>query len=122
MVLGALAINLHENDARVKSGGTMDVAFDMAPFVLEVERGTCGLGRWCWICVGNNNGTSTIIISAYIPVINKRGKGSAYRQQRRYFHQQGQKDQRCPRHICRQELTDFICVRQAKKKSNSSGG
>jgi hypothetical protein len=55
-----------------------------------------GLGRWCWILLGGNNGQQTMIISAYNPCKNKTvNSGTTYQQQRRYFITQ-KKDLTCP--------------------------
>jgi hypothetical protein len=66
-----------------------------------------GLGRWCWVLLGKNNGHNTRIINAYNPCKNKNvNSGTSYQQQRRYFLTK-KKDLTCPlilfhKHLVRQ--------------------
>jgi hypothetical protein len=70
---------------------------DTVGYVKKKGKDKEGLGRWCWMLLGGNNGHQTRIISAYNLCKNKSVNfGTTYQQQRRYFITR-KKDLTCPR-------------------------
>ncbi len=68
------AHNVHKakSAGRVQEGGTGMICFgDSVGYIKKTGRDEEGLGRWCWILLGGNNGHQTIIITAYNPCKNK---------------------------------------------------
>jgi ribosomal protein L12E/L44/L45/RPP1/RPP2 len=105
------AHNRHEAriEGRVQEGGTGSICFgDTVGYVKKKGKDKEGLGRWCWVLLGGNNGHQTRIISAYNPCKNKKvNSGTTYQQQRRYFITQ-KKDLTCPRTLFRRNLIKQI--------------
>ncbi len=83
------AHNVHEAKmaGRVQEGGTGAICFgETVGYIKKTGRDEEGLGWWCWILLGGNNGHQTRIIAAYNPCRNKAiDSGTTYQQQRRYF-------------------------------------
>jgi hypothetical protein len=83
------AHNVHKakSAGRVQEGGTRTICFgDLVGYIKKTGRDKEGLGRWCWILLGGNNGHQTIIVTAYNPCKNKIvNSGTTYQQQQRYF-------------------------------------
>jgi hypothetical protein len=94
---------------RVQEGGTGSICFgDTVGYVKKKGKDKEGLGRWCWILLGGNNGHQTRIISAYNPCKNKTvNSGTTYQQQRRYFITRI-KDLTCPRTLFWRDLIKQI--------------
>jgi hypothetical protein len=64
--------------------------------IKKTGRDVEGLGRWCWILLGRNNGHQTKIVTAYNPCKNKTvNLGTTYQQQQRSFLTR-KKDLTCP--------------------------
>jgi hypothetical protein len=72
---------------RVQEGETGAICFgESVGYIKKTGRDKEGLGRWCWILLGGNNGHQTRIITAYKPCKNKIvNLGTTYQQQRWYF-------------------------------------
>ncbi len=65
-----LAHNVHKAKCagRVKEGGTGTICFgDSVGYIKKTGRDNEGLGKWCWVLLGGNNGHNTQIITAYNP-------------------------------------------------------
>jgi hypothetical protein len=111
------AHNVHKakRDGRVQEGGTGTICFgDSVGYIKRTGRDKEGLGRWCWILLGRNNGHQTIIVTAYNPCKNKIvNSGTTYQQQRRYFIKR-KKDLTCPLVLFRRDL-----IKQIKKWQES---
>jgi hypothetical protein len=94
-----LAHNVHKAKCagRVQEGGTGTISFgDLVGYIKKTGRDDKGLGRWCWVLLGGNNGRNMQIIMAYNPCKNKNvNLGTSYQQQRRYFITK-KKDLTCP--------------------------
>ena len=105
------AHNVHEAKiaGRVQEGGTGAICFGKTVgYIKKTGKDEEGLGRWCWILLGWNNGHQTRIISAYNPCKNKAvNSGTTYQQQRRYYITK-KKDLTCPRKIFRRNLIKQI--------------
>ncbi len=84
-----LAHNVHEAKyaGRVQEGGTGTICFgDLVGYIKKMGRDNEGLGRWCWVLLGRNNGHNMQIIMAYNLFKNKNmNSGTSYQQQRQYF-------------------------------------
>ncbi len=83
------AHNVHKAKCtgRVQEGGTGTICFgDLVRYIKKTGRDNKGLGRWCWVLLGGNNGHNTRIITAYNPCKNKNvNLGTSYQQQHQYF-------------------------------------
>jgi hypothetical protein len=105
------AHNVHEAKVagRVQEGGTGAICFgETVGYIKKTGKDEEGLGRWCWILLGGNNGHQTRIISAYNPCKNKAvNSGTTYQQQRRYYITM-KKDLTCPRKIFWRDLIKQI--------------
>ncbi len=104
------AHNVHEARiaGRVQEGGTGSICFgNTVGYVKEKGKDEEGLGRWCWILLGGNNGHQTRIISAYNPCKNKTVNSTTYQQQWRYFITR-KKDLTCPRTLFWRDLIKQI--------------
>jgi hypothetical protein len=111
------AHNVHEakSAGRVQEGGTGTICFgDSVRYIKKTGWDKEGLGRWCWILLGKNNGHQTIIVMAYNPCKNKIvNLGTTYQQQQRYFIKR-KKDLTCPLVLFRRDL-----IKQIKKWQES---
>jgi hypothetical protein len=104
------AHNIHEAKCagRVQEEGTGTICFgDSVGYIKKMGRDDKGLGRWCWVLLGGNNGHNMQIITAYNPCKNKNvNSGTSYQQQCHYFITK-KKDLTCPlilfcKHLVRQ--------------------
>jgi hypothetical protein len=84
----------------VHEGGTGAICFgETVGYIKKTGKDKEGLGRWCWILLGGNNGHQTRIITSYNPCKNKAVNSvMTYQQQRRYYITK-KKDFTCPRKI-----------------------
>ncbi len=105
-----LAHNVHKAKCagRVQEGGTGTICFgDLVRYIKKMERDNEGLGGWCLVLLGGNNGHNTRIITAYNLCKNENvNSGTSYQQQHRYFITK-KKDLTCPlilfcKHLVRQ--------------------
>jgi hypothetical protein len=105
------AYNVHEAKiaARVQEGGTGAICFgETVGYIKKTGKDKEGLGRWCWILLGGNNGHQTRIITAYNLCKNKAvNSGMTYQQQRGYYITK-RKDLTCPRKIFWRDLIKQI--------------
>ena len=105
------AHNVHEAKiaGRVQEGGTGSICFgETVGYVRKTGKDKEGLGRWCWLLLGGNNGHQTRIILAYNPCKNKKvNSGTTYQQQRRYYITR-KKDLTCPQKIFQGDLIKQI--------------
>jgi hypothetical protein len=113
LVLACTAVSAHNvYEAKcaemVQEGGTGTICFrDLVGYMKKIGKDGKGLGRWCWVLLGRNNGHNTHIITGNNPCKNKKVKlGTSYQQQRRYFITK-KKDLSCPlilfcKHLVRQ--------------------
>jgi hypothetical protein len=101
------AHNVHEAKiaGRVQEGGTGAICFGKTVgYIKKTGKDEEGLGQWCWILLGGNNGHQTRIITAYNPCKNKAvNSGTTYQQQRWYYITK-KRDLTCPRKIFWRDL------------------
>ena len=108
--LGCTAVgvyNVHEAKiaGRVQEGGTGAISFgETVGYIRKMGKDEEGLGRWCWILLGGNNGHQTRIVTAYNPCKNKAVDSGMMYQQQRWYYITTRKDLSCPRKIFRRDF------------------
>ncbi len=74
---------------KAQFGGVGVVATQQGkPRVQTIGADKSGMGRWAWMLLQGKEHHSTVIVSAYRPVLNKTSLGSVYMQQLRALHNQ----------------------------------